>query len=98
MDLQVGQLITAPFLPASAEVKKFEPRSGYYLLEVVLQDGHHTYEPLRITDAADDAPQLYYVQNPAMHFHVVGTFLQQNHRPTKEAGRESALILDWETQ
>jgi hypothetical protein len=50
MDLQVGQLITAPFLPASAQVKKFEPRSGYYLLEVVLQDGHHTYKPLRITD------------------------------------------------
>jgi len=50
MDLQVGQLITAPFLPASAQVKKFEPRTGYYLLEVVLQDGHHTYKPLRITD------------------------------------------------
>lgn len=50
MSLQVGQLITAPFLPASAEVKKFEPRAGYYLLEVVLQDDSHTYKPLRITE------------------------------------------------
>ncbi len=50
MELQVGQLITAPFLPTPAEVKKFEPRSGYFLLEVVLDDGHHTYKPLRITD------------------------------------------------
>ncbi|MDY7079084.1 MAG: helicase-related protein [Chloroflexota bacterium] len=50
MELQVGQLITAPFLPTPAEVKKFEPRSGYSLLEVVLDDGHHTYKPLRITD------------------------------------------------
>ncbi len=50
MSLQVGQLITAPFLPASAEVKKFEPRDGYFLLEVVLQDDSHTYKPLRITE------------------------------------------------
>jgi superfamily II DNA or RNA helicase len=50
MELQIGQLITAPFLPATAEVIKFEPRAGYFLLEVVLQDGHHTYKPLRITD------------------------------------------------
>jgi superfamily II DNA or RNA helicase len=50
MRLQEGQLITAPFLAETAEVKTFEPRAGYYLLEVVLQDGHHTYKPLRITD------------------------------------------------
>jgi hypothetical protein len=49
MHLQDGQLVTAPFLSAVAEVKKFEPRTGYYLLEVVLHDGHHTYQPLRIT-------------------------------------------------
>jgi hypothetical protein len=49
MQLQPGQLIRAPFLSAPAEVKKFEPRSGYYLLEVVLGDGHHTFKPLRIT-------------------------------------------------
>jgi excisionase family DNA binding protein len=49
MQLQPGQLIRAPFLSAPAEVKKFEPRSGYYLLEVVLEDGHQTFKPLRIT-------------------------------------------------
>ena len=49
MQLQPGQLISAPFLPATAEVKQFELRSGYALLEVVLHDGHQTYKPLRIT-------------------------------------------------
>jgi hypothetical protein len=49
MQPQPGQLIRAPFLSAPAEVKKFEPRSGYYLLEVVLEDGQHTFKPLRIT-------------------------------------------------
>lgn len=50
MELKAGQRIIAPFLPAPAEVKKFEPRGGYFLLEVVLDDGHHTYKPLRITE------------------------------------------------
>ncbi|MEA3340677.1 MAG: DEAD/DEAH box helicase, partial [Chloroflexota bacterium] len=50
MDLQPGQRISAPFLSTSAEVKTFEPRSGYCLLEVVLDDSHHTFKPLRITD------------------------------------------------
>jgi SNF2 family DNA or RNA helicase len=50
MGLKAGQRITAPLLPAPAEVKKFETRAGYFLLEVVLDDGHHTYKPLRITD------------------------------------------------
>jgi hypothetical protein len=49
MQPQPGQLIRAPFLSAPAEVKKFEPRSGYYLLEVVLEDGQHTFRPVRIT-------------------------------------------------
>jgi hypothetical protein len=48
MQPQPGQLIRAPFLSAPAEVKKFEPRSGYYLLEVVLDHGQHTFKPLRI--------------------------------------------------
>ncbi|MBE7469128.1 MAG: DUF3883 domain-containing protein [Anaerolineales bacterium] len=43
MELQIGQLITAPFLPAAAEVKKFEPRQGYYQLELLLRDGSHQY-------------------------------------------------------
>ena len=44
-----GQTISASFLPAHAEVKKFEQRAGYALLEVVLQDGSNTYKALRIT-------------------------------------------------
>jgi hypothetical protein len=43
MELQIGQLIAAPFLPASAEVKKFESRPGYYRLEVLLRDGSNQY-------------------------------------------------------
>lgn len=39
MNLTIGQLITAPFLPALAEVKGFSQRAGYARLEVVLQDG-----------------------------------------------------------
>jgi hypothetical protein len=72
MDLQVGQLITVSFLPVSAKAKRLELRPGYHLLEVVLQNGHHTCRPLRITDVATDAPQLYCVQNLAMHFSILG--------------------------
>jgi len=61
MELQPGQLINAPFLPTPAEVKKFEPRAGYFLLEVVLQDGHHTYKPLRIT--ADQLAQVEFLDH-----------------------------------
>jgi len=50
MQLREGQRIIAPFLAEVAEIKRFEPKRGYYLLEVVLQDGHHTYKPLRITE------------------------------------------------
>jgi hypothetical protein len=51
MQLEEGQRIRAPFLSGVAEVKRFAPKRGYYLLEVVLQDGRHTYQPLRITGA-----------------------------------------------
>ena len=51
MQFHIGQLIQAPFLPTTAEIKKIEARAGYYCLEVVLQDGRHTYKPLRITEA-----------------------------------------------
>ena len=44
MHLQPGQLISAPFLPATEEVKKFELCSGCALLEVVLHDGNQTYK------------------------------------------------------
>ncbi|MEP0548091.1 MAG: helicase-related protein [Rhodothermales bacterium] len=47
--LAENQLIRADFLPATARVKKFEPRAGYYLLEVTL-DGTGEYRPLRLTD------------------------------------------------
>jgi hypothetical protein len=50
MNFKVSQSITASFLSAPAEVKTFEPRTGYYLLEVFLQDDHHTFKPLRITE------------------------------------------------
>jgi SNF2 family DNA or RNA helicase len=43
MELHIGQLITAPFLPTAAEVKKFEPRRGYYQLEVLLRDGSNQF-------------------------------------------------------
>jgi hypothetical protein len=49
MQLQPVQLISAPYLPASAEIKKFEIRSGYALLEKVLHDGRQTYKPLHIS-------------------------------------------------
>ena len=51
MELQIGQLITAPFLPASAEVKKFEPRQGYYQLEVLLRNGSNQYLSKNISAA-----------------------------------------------
>jgi hypothetical protein len=49
MQTQPGQLIRAPFLSAPAEVKKFEPRCSYCLLEVVLEDGQHTFKALHVT-------------------------------------------------
>jgi hypothetical protein len=49
MQLQPGQLITAPFLLSAEEFKKFELRSGYALLEVVLHDGGQILKALHIT-------------------------------------------------
>ncbi|MCB0164257.1 MAG: DUF3883 domain-containing protein [Anaerolineae bacterium] len=49
MELKTGQLITAPFLPAMAEVKKFESRLGYYRLELLLKDGSNQYLSQNIT-------------------------------------------------
>jgi hypothetical protein len=37
---QNGQLISALFLPATAEIKKLELRSGYAWLELVLHSGY----------------------------------------------------------
>ena len=48
MQPQPGELIRAPFLAAPAEVKKFEPRCGYYLLEMVRDEGHYAFKLLGI--------------------------------------------------
>ena len=51
MDLKAGQRIAAPFLSAPAEVKTFDPRAGYYRLEVVVDDdAGRTFRSLNITD------------------------------------------------
>ena len=50
MQLDKGQRINAPFLPCAAEVLRFEPRIGYALLQVVLQDGQQTFRSLTVTD------------------------------------------------
>ncbi|MBN1318749.1 MAG: DEAD/DEAH box helicase family protein, partial [Anaerolineales bacterium] len=55
LQLKVGQKINAPFLPVPAEIKKFESRAGYFLLEVVLQDNANTYKSLRITQEQSDS-------------------------------------------
>jgi superfamily II DNA or RNA helicase len=50
VDLQIGQVIEAPFLASQGEIKKFEPRKGYFLLEVVLQDGNNTFISQRLSE------------------------------------------------
>ena len=88
IELQSGQAIIAPFLPAPAAVKKFHPRSGYSLLEVVLDDGHHTYKPLRITKdqlAQIEAVYSYVLESPRIRFLIAddsgtGTDAPQLHR------------------
>ena len=49
MNLVVGQMISAPLFKGKAEVKKFEKRSGFYLLEVVLLDNRE-YKSWRISE------------------------------------------------
>lgn len=50
MKIQAGQLITAPFLPATAEIKKIESRRGYYRLEMLLRDGSNQFLSQNITE------------------------------------------------
>ncbi|MHA1961665.1 MAG: helicase-related protein [Candidatus Thorarchaeota archaeon] len=52
VELFEGQVISAPFLKEKAEVKKFEKRPGYYLLEVIFLKSRK-HKPLRISE-----PQL----------------------------------------
>jgi hypothetical protein len=51
MQLSTGQIIKAPFLPSTAEVKKFELRSGYALLEVILHDMCQFNNPMALSSA-----------------------------------------------
>lgn len=50
MELQLDQIIRAPFLPAPAKVKLFEVRAGYYRLEVLVQDGSNHFISLSIVE------------------------------------------------
>lgn len=50
MELFEGQVISTPFLKEKAEVKKFEKRPGYFLLEVILLNSR-TYKSLRISES-----------------------------------------------
>ena len=50
MHLDPGQTISAPFLACQAQVKRFSPRAGYCILEVVLDDGNATYQTLRVSE------------------------------------------------
>jgi len=50
MDLFEGQVISAPFLNEKAEVKKFEKRPGYFLLEVILLTTQ-TYKQLMLSES-----------------------------------------------
>ncbi|MBN1306183.1 MAG: DUF3883 domain-containing protein [Anaerolineales bacterium] len=49
-NLKIGQIISAPFLASNGEIKKIEARSGYYLIEVVLQDGKNTFVSQRLSE------------------------------------------------
>jgi hypothetical protein len=89
MELRAGQRITAPFLPGPAEVKKFETRAGYFLLEVVLDDGHHTYKPLRIT--GDQLAQIQVLGgSPAAHFRMEEDIFATGFIVPEEKWRERA--------
>jgi hypothetical protein len=93
MQLEEGQRIAAPFLSGVAEAKRFAPKRGYYLLEVVLQDGHHTFQPLRITDA-----QLAAVQVPSQEHAATTKELDIEHnlvaqRVVTKRGSNVALLL-----
>ncbi len=50
MELFEGQVISAPFLNERAEVKKFERRVGYFLLEVILLKSSK-FKSLRISES-----------------------------------------------
>ena len=57
MNLTEGQHIKADFLNGTATVKKFEKKTGYYLLEVVLNETNE-FKPLRITEEQLDLVKI----------------------------------------
>lgn len=59
MPLTEGQLITAPFLPGPARIKKVEQRAAFVRLEVVLEESGE-YRPLRLS--AEQVAQVTLVQ------------------------------------
>jgi superfamily II DNA or RNA helicase len=61
MELRPGQQITAPFLPAPAEVKGFSQRSGYVRLEAVLLDGRNQFITRNLTP--DQLAQVQIIQD-----------------------------------
>jgi superfamily II DNA or RNA helicase len=50
LELFEGQIISAPFLKDKAEVKKFESRAGYFILELILLRSR-VFQTLRISDS-----------------------------------------------
>ena len=77
---QVGQRIAAPFLSAPAEVKTFEPRAGYYRLEVVLDDGPSTWSSLSVTadnSGHDVSPELPHRRIPFLRIVTTKEFCPQ---------------------
>ncbi|MGC9400238.1 MAG: helicase-related protein [Anaerolineae bacterium] len=75
MELQPGQRIDAPFLAAPAEVKTWEARQGYHRLEVVLEDGRHTYQQVQVFP--EQLPQIEVLDaaQPARVKHAEDLFL-----------------------
>ena len=53
MNLNEGQLIKAPFFDGVGEVKKFQKKTGYFLLEVVLRKNME-FKTFRLTQAQMD--------------------------------------------
>lgn len=76
--LQAGQLINAPFLPGTAEVKAVSERRGYWKLEAVLKDGSHQYISRNLT-----AAQLAEIQ-----------IVQQNELRRVESAEDFFLLIE----
>jgi len=69
MHLKPGQRVKAPFLSAPAEVKSFIPRTNYYRVEFVLDDGRNSFIHRQLTE--DQLAQIEIIDahtlTPAKH-------------------------------